>query len=242
MHVHTLHALGRLVGLTLLFGVLLTPLAYWIGVRLQRLCHGSPLVNPVLVAMALIGTLLLTTGISYRTYFSGAFIIHFLLGPATVALAVPLADSLRTLRHRLPSAIPAIVAGSLVSAASGLWIVRLLGGSSAVAYSMAPKAATTPIAIGIAQGVGGETPMTAALAILAGILVAMTLHHLTRLGKSENWPALGAAAGTAGSGIGTARAFQLSEVAGSFAGLALGLNGLATAILVPLLVRLDKLW
>ena len=84
--------------------------------------------------------------------------------------------------------------------------------------------------------------MTAALAILAGILVAMTLHHLTRLGKSENWPALGAAAGAAGSGIGTARAFQLSEVAGSFAGLALGLNGLATAILVPLLVRLDKLW
>jgi putative effector of murein hydrolase len=228
-------------GSTLLFGVVLTPLAYWIGVRLQRLLGGSPLVNPVLVAMVLLGTLLLSTGISYRTYFSGAWIIHFLLGPATVALAVPLADSLRTLRHRLPSAIPAIAAGSLVSAASGLWLVKLLGGSEAVAASMAPKAATTPIAIGITAGVGGEPPLTAALAILGGILVAMALHSLVHLGRSTNWPALGVAAGTAGSGIGTARAFQLSEVAGSFAGLALGLNGLTTAIFVPLLVHLEKL-
>lgn len=168
--------------------------------------------------------------------------IHFLLGPATVALAVPLADSLRTLRHRLPSAIPAVCAGSLFSAASGLWLVRLLRGSKVVAHSMAPKAATTPIAIGIAQGVGGNQSLTAALAILAGILVAMLLHYLPRLSSAENWPALGVAAGTAGSGIGTARAFQLAEVAGAFAGLALGLNGLTTAIFVPLLVYLEKLW
>lgn len=232
--------IGR-AGATLVFGVVLTPLAYWIGVRLQRLLGGSPLVNPVLIAMLLLGTLLLSTGISYHTYFSGAWIINFLLGPATVALAVPLADSLRTLRHRLPSAIPAIAVGSLASAASGLWLVRLLGGSPAMAASMAPKAVTTPIALGIAQSVGGEPPMTAALAILAGVLVAMTLHHLGRVGDAANWPALGVAAGTAGSGIGTARAFQLSEVAGSFAGLALGLNALTTSIFVPLLIRLEKL-
>ena len=107
---------------------------------------------------------------------------------------------------------------------------------------MAPKAATTPIAIGIAQGVGGNQSLTAALAILAGILVAMLLHFLPELSRTENWPAVGAAAGMAGSGIATARAFQLSEVAGAFAGLALGVNGLATAIFVPLLVWLEKLW
>jgi putative effector of murein hydrolase len=107
---------------------------------------------------------------------------------------------------------------------------------------VAPRAATTPIAIGIAQGVGGEQSLTAAFAILAGILVAMGLHHLRRLGREENWPALGAAAGMAGSGIGTARAFQLSEVAGAFAGLALGVNELATAVFVPILVHLEKLW
>ncbi len=242
MHRAFLLAAGRYVVRTVLFGVILTPLAYWIGLRIQRLLRGSPLANPVLIAMALIGTLLLSTGIPYQEYFSGARIIHFLLGPATVALAVPLADSLRTLRHRLSSAIPAIVAGGLVSAASGLWLVRLLGGSETVARSMAPKAATTPIALGIATGVGGEQSLTAAFAILAGILVAMGLHHLRRLGREENWPALGAAAGMAGSGIGTARAFQLSEVAGAFAGLALGVNGLATAVFVPLLVHLEKLW
>lgn len=241
MHRALLLAFGRSLVRTLLFGILLTPLAYWIGLRIQRLFRRSPIANPVLIAMAIIGGLLLSTGIPYREYFSGARIIHFLLGPATVALAVPLADSLRNLRHRLATAVPAIVAGSLVSAASGLWIVRMLHGSESVAHAMAPKAATTPIAIGIAEGVGGQPSLTAAFAILAGILVAMTLHYLTQLGKTENWPALGAAAGTAGSGIGTARAFELSEVAGAFAGLALGLNGLSTAFLVPLLVHLEKL-
>jgi len=230
------------VGATLLYGVFLTPCAYWIGLRIQRLLKGSPLANPVLIAMGLIGALLLATHTPYPTYFFGARIIHFLLGPATVALAVPLADSLRTLRHRLATAVPAICVGSLMSAASGLWLVRWLHGSASVAHSMAPKAATTPIAIGIAQGVGGEPSLTAALAILGGITVAMLLHFLPRVMAMENWPAIGVAAGTAGSGIGTARAFQLSEVAGAFAGLALGINGLTTAVFVPLLVHLEKHW
>lgn len=235
-------SIERYLGLTLVFGVVVTPLAYWIGLRLQRLFRGSPLVNPVLIAMTLIGALLLSTGVSYQTYFTGARIIHLLLGPATVALAVPLADSLRTLRNRLWSAIPAIAVGGFVSAALGLGLVRLLRGNEIVAHSMAPKAVTTPIALGIAAGVGGNLSLTASFAILAGILVAMSLHHLNRLWKTENWPALGAAAGMAGSGIGTARAFQLSEVAGAFAGLALGVNGLATALFVPLLVYLEKAW
>lgn len=238
---NALPSLERTLLLTLLFGILLTPLAYWIGLRIQRFFRGSPLLNPVLIAMALIGTLLLTAHIPYSEYFRGARIIHLLLGPATVSLAVPLAESLRTLRHRLPTAVPAICAGSLVSAASGLWLVRMLHGSKVVAHSMAPKAATTPIAIGIAEGVGGNQSLTAALAILAGILVAMLLHLLPRISRSENWPAVGAAAGTAGSGIATARAFQLSGTAGAFAGLALGLNGLATAVFVPLLVWLEKI-
>lgn len=242
MHAEWLPAVLHRLWETLAFGVVLTPLAYWIGLRIQKLLRNSPMANPVLIAMVLIGALLLATRTPYATYFRGAYIVHFMLGPATVALGVPLADSLRRLRHRLSSAVPAIAAGSLVSAASGLWIVQLLHGSESVARSMSPKAVTTPIAIGIAQGVGGQPSLTAALAILAGILVAMTLHHLTRLGKEENWPALGAAAGTAGSGIATARAFQLSEVAGSFAGLTLGLNGLTTALLVPLLVHLEKVF
>jgi putative effector of murein hydrolase len=95
--------------------------------------------------------------------------------------------------------------------------------------------------MGIAQGVGGEPALTATFAILAGILVSIAVEHLLGWAKVKDWRAFGLAAGTAGSGIGTARAFQLNEQAGAFAGLALGLNGLATAIVVPLLVHLTAL-
>jgi predicted murein hydrolase (TIGR00659 family) len=226
---------------TMAFGVMLTLASYWAGVAIQKKLRGNPLANPVLIAMMTISAVLLFTGMSYQEYFAGARIVHLLLGPATVALAIPLADSIRRLRSSLKGAIAAIAAGAFVSAATGLWMVQLLGGSASVADSMAPKAATTPIAMGIAQGVGGEPSLTATFAILAGILVSITVEHLLRWAQVKDWRAYGLAAGTAGSGIGTARAFQLNEQAGAFAGLALGLNGLATAILVPLLVRLTSL-
>jgi putative effector of murein hydrolase len=226
---------------TLVFGTALTLAAYGAGVAIQKKLRGNPLANPVLIAVMTISAVLLFTGTSYREYFAGARIVHFLLGPATVALAIPLAENIRRLRSGLTGAIAAIAAGAFVSAATGLWLVHLLGGSALVADSMAPKAATTPIAMGIAQGVGGEPSLTATFAILAGILVSIAVEHLLRWAKVKDWRAFGLAAGTAGSGIGTARAFQLNEQAGAFAGLALGLNGLVTAILVPLLVHLTSL-
>jgi putative effector of murein hydrolase len=226
---------------TLAFGTLLTLAPYQAGLAIQRKLRGNPLANPVLIAVLTISAVLLFTGISYREYFAGARIVHLLLGPATVALAIPLADSVKRLRSSLKGALVSIAAGALVSAVTGLWLVRLLGGSAQVANSMAPKAATTPIAMGIAQGVGGEPSLTATFAILAGILVSITVEHLLRWAQVKDWRAYGLAAGTAGSGIGTARAFHLNQQAGAFAGLALGLNGLATAILVPLLVWLTSL-
>jgi putative effector of murein hydrolase len=125
--------------------------------------------------------------------------------------------------------------GSLVSAATGMGIVHFLGGSTLVAHSMTPKAATTPIAMGISQRIGGEPSLTATFAILAGILVAISVGHALNWCRVTDWRAYGVAAGTAGSGIGTSRAFQLNELAGAFAGLALGLNGLATALIAPVL-------
>lgn len=233
-------SLGEYLG-RVLFGLPLTIGAYWLAIRIQRSLRGHPAANPVLIAIILIAAVLHLTKISYEQYFSGAKLIHLCLGPVTVGLAIPLAASLRKMRNRLFSVVPAIAAGSFASAALGLWIVRLCHGSGLVAHSMAPKAATTPIAIGIAQGIGGEPSLTATFAILAGILVAATVDHLLRQIHGKDWPAFGLAAGTAGSGIGTARAFQLSEMAGGFAGLALGINGFVTALLVPLLVHIEKL-
>jgi putative effector of murein hydrolase len=225
----------RLTG-ALFYYVLITVAFYWIALTLQKKLRGSPLANPALLTIAMVTSLLLVTRTNYAAYFAGAHIIHFMLGPATVALAVPMVAALRRFTSALKGAFAAIAAGSLVSAASGYWLVILLGGSNVTALSMAPKAATTPIAIRIAGRIGGDQSLTAALAILAGILVAVSAEHLLAWARLRDWPALGIATGTAGSGIGTARAFQLSELAGALAGLAIGINGLMTSILTPLLI------
>jgi putative effector of murein hydrolase len=219
---------------TPLFGITLTVAAYLISLAIQRAVRGAALANPVLLSILIVGVVLRLTGISYEAYFKGAAFIHFLLGPATVALAVPLANNFLHLKKSLLAVTLAIVSGSVVSIAVGLALVTLCGGSRAVAFSMAPKAATTPIAMDLAQAAGGIPSLTALFAISGGILVAISIKRVLALMKIHDWRAFGLAAGTAGSGIGAARAIPRHETAGAFAGLAVGLNGLVTAILIPL--------
>ncbi|MBV9488785.1 MAG: LrgB family protein [Verrucomicrobia bacterium] len=222
---------------TPLFAITLTLASYQAGICCQRLCRGAAMVNPVLTSILLIGAFLHVTGTSYETYFSGAQLIHFMLGPATVALAIPIVHNLERLKGMRVAILLGILAGSVVSAVSGVELVELFGGSRAVAMSMAPKAATTPIAIGVSQTLGGIPSLSAVLAIASGILAAVSLEFLLGLVKISDWRPLGLAAGTAGSGIGAARAVSLHETAGAFAGLAVALNGVTTALLVPLLVH-----
>lgn len=219
------------------FAISLTLGSYQLGRLLQRLCRGAPLVNPVLISIVLIGGFLRLTGTPYESYFDGAQFIHFMLGPATVALAIPIIHNLERLKGMRIAVLAGITIGSLVSAISGIGLVELFGGSRTVAVSMAPKAATTPIAIGVSQSLGGIPSLSAVLAIASGILAAVSLEFLLGLVKIRDWRHLGVAAGTAGSGIGAARAISIHETAGAFAGLAVALNGLTTAILVPVLVH-----
>lgn len=220
-----------------LFGVPLTLLAYGAGSRIQRACGGSAFANPVLLAMAVIIGVLVATGTPYETFFSGARLIHLLLGPATVALAVPLVANLGHVRRHVPAVLLATLAGSVVSVVTGVLLVRLCGGSAAVAASMAPKAATTPIAMGVAAVSGGIPALTASLAILGGVLVACVGQPVLRLIHAADWRAYGLAAGTAGSGIAAAQVYTQDRRAAAFAGLAIGLNGLITALLVPLVMH-----
>lgn len=222
---------------TPLFGLTLTILSYLIGQAIQRACRGAALANPVLISILLIGAILGITGTSYSTYFAGAQLIHFLLGPATVALAVPLVRNLGHLRRSLPGVALALTAGSLVSVIGGIALVEICGGSRAAALSMAPKAVTTPIAIEVTQTVGGIPSLAAVLAIAGGVLVAISIQSLLKWAKITDWRAFGLAAGTAGSGIGAAHAISFDEIAGAFAALAIGLNGLLTALIVPTLVH-----
>ncbi len=128
--------------------------------------------------------------------------------------------------------------GSLTAVLSAVAIAWLLGASRATLLSLAPKSVTTPVAMGIAEQIGGLPSLTAVLVILSGITGAVLGTYTLNLVRVKDWRARGIAMGVASHGIGTARAFTVNEVAGAFSSLAMGLNALATAVLVPVLLAL----
>jgi putative effector of murein hydrolase len=192
----------------------------------------------VLIAILAVSVLLEATGTPYARYFAGAQFIQFLLGPATVALAVPLAQNLNYVRRSFPEVGLALLAGSLTSALSGVAVVTWLGGERVVALSMAPKAVTTPIALSLSQEIGGVPALTAALAIAGGIIAAIVGQTVLRWLRVDDWRAHGLAAGVAGSGVAAAQVAPLSGLAAAFAALGIGLNGLLTAAFIPLVAML----
>ncbi|MDP2410229.1 MAG: LrgB family protein [Pseudolabrys sp.] len=196
-----------------------------------------PLVNPVLIAVILVSSVLLLTGTEYPTYFAGAQFVHFLLGPATVALAVPLVRHLPQVRRTLVPMLVALVVGSLAAIVSAVLLAQAFGLDRASTLALAPKSSTAAIAMGIAEQTGADPALTAVLVILTGISGAIIVTPLMNALRLKNYAARGFAAGLASHGIGTARAFQVSPLAGTFAGIALGLNGLLTALLVPLVIK-----
>lgn len=216
----------------------LTLIAYQIGLWLHRRSANQPLVNPVLIAVVLLVGLLEATGTEFKTFFDGAQFVHFLLGPATVALAVPLYGQLRQLRGSVLAILTALLAGSVTASLSAIGIAYALGASQPIILSLAAKSVTTPIAMGIAEKIGGLPSLTAVLVLLAGMIGAMIGTTILNTLRIRDWRARGLSIGTAAHGLGTARAFQVNEVAGAFSSLAMGLNGLATALLLPVLIHL----
>lgn len=220
---------------TPLLGLASTLFVYRLAVEISRRCRYHPLANPMLIAIVVLATLLLATGTPYSAYFQGAQYVHFLLGPATVALAVPMHANLARIRASARAILPAILAGSLTAAASAILIARMLGAPPEVTLSLAPKSVTTPIAMGIADQIGGQASLAAAFVLLTGLTAVLTMGFALRAAGITDPRARGLAAGTAGHGIATARMLLESETAGAFSGLAIGLNGILTAVLVPLL-------
>jgi predicted murein hydrolase (TIGR00659 family) len=216
----------------------MTLVAYQFSSFVYRRGRLSPLLNPVLLSLVLIVVILSATGTSYDTYFDGAQFVHFLLGPATVALAIPLFRQFDRVRRSAAAVIVSIVTGSVTAASSAVVIAWLLDGSRQTLISLAPKSVTAPVAMGIAEQLGGLPSLTAVLVISTGILGAILGPYVLDLLGIEDPAARGLAMGTASHGIGTARAMQVSEVAGAFAGLAMGLNALATAVLLPLIWKM----
>lgn len=212
--------------------------AYALGDAAFRAAGRQSWANPVLVAVVLLGLLLTATGTPYATYFEGAQFVHFMLGPATVCLALPMQDNLPRMRAAALPILAGLVAASVVAVVSALAIARAFGLGEEVMASLAPKSTTAPVAIGIAEGLGGQPTLTAVLVLLTGILGAIIVTPLFDALGFRDWRARGLAVGTAAHGIGTARAFQVNPTAGAFAGIGMGLNAILTAIIAPLALRL----
>ena len=216
----------------------MTLAVYLAGQWLFQRSGGRALFNPVALAITLLVLLLLLTGTPYTTYFSGAQFIHFLLGPATVALAVPLYLHWERVRRLFLPIIAGLLAGSLTAIVSAMGIAWLLGGSPKTLLSLAPKSVTTPVAMGIAEKIGGLPSLTAVMVIVTGVIGAVAAPALLKGLRIQDDAVKGFAIGVAAHGIGTARAFQISTLAGAFAGLAIGLNALLTVLLAPLIASL----
>lgn len=217
-----------------LFGITLTLVAFRLAELLYRRTNFI-LFNPVAVSIVAIILLLKLCQIPYQDYQQGGRMILFLLGPSVVALALPLYQRRQEIFKRKLPILIGITAGALSSIISAAGITWLLGGSREVVLSLVPKSVTTPIAIGISEKIGGVVPLTAALVVMTGCIGAICGPEFCRLIGIRNKAAMGLAVGAASHGIGTARMLGEDRFAGAISGLAIGLNGLATALLVPLL-------
>lgn len=215
-----------------------TLLVYALADAVSLKTYRHPLANPVLHSMWIIGGFLLATGTSYTTYFGGAQFVHFLLGPATVALAVPLYENRKVVLSAILPMLVALAAGSVTAVASIVLLAEAVGLPRVVILSMAPKSVTAGVAMGISETLHADPSLTAVAVILTGIMGAITVTPLMNRMRITDFRARGFAVGIAAHGIGTARAFQVDEVAGVFAGIAMSLNALVTSLLVPLAVTL----
>ncbi|KQO66824.1 hypothetical protein ASG51_18205 [Methylobacterium sp. Leaf465] len=221
---------------TPLLWLTVTLLAYVMADRIALATRRHPLANPVLIAIALTAAVLELTKTPYATYFEGAQFVHFLLGPATVALAIPLYEYRATVLRSLAPMLAALVVGSVVALSSALLLGQAFGIPRDVIVSLAPKSVTTGVAMGIAQTLGGDPTLAAVIVMLTGMTGGILVTPLMNVLRIRDMRARGFAAGLAAHGVGTARAFQVNEVAGAFAGIALGFNAFLTAILAPIAV------
>lgn len=218
--------------------IFVTLLAYRLGVWLRDRTSGHPLAQPVFIAAGLVMVLVAAVDVDYDTYMEGGLLIHVLLGPATVALAVPLHRQAHHLKEMLVPLLVALPVGTVVSIGSALLTVRALGGDRALELTVAPKSATTPVAIGIAEQIGGVPALVAVFTMLAGLLGAVLGPGLLDRLRIRDHRTRGLALGAVSHGVGTSRALHDHPTEGAFAGLSMGLTALLTSLLAPVVIAL----
>lgn len=222
----------ELISLMMTFG-------FYLGARrISSWGKDHPLLSPPVLAMAAIIVMLLIFKIPYEQYFKAARPIHFMLGPATVGFALPLYNQAARLRKVLVPLLLALFVGSFVGIFSAVFIGAGLGLPHDILLSLSPKSVTTPIAMGIADKIGGVPSLATVFVMITGMMGAIVASSVMKLVRVDDPAVKGFAMGLSSHGLGTFRAFQINEMAGAFAGLAMALNGLMTALLIPLFLFL----
>ena len=216
---------------------LVLTLGAWLAARrLQDVLGGAPWANPVAVSSLLLGCVLWLTGTSYEEFFAGAQFVHFLLGPATIALGITIIEHMQALRKQIIPVAGALIAGVVASVASTWALCCLADLPTAITASMLPKSATAPVAMAVSEAIGGIPSISMSGVLLTGVTGAIIVTPLFNMLGFKNWRARGFAAGLTAHGIGTARAYQVSEEAGIYAALALALAALLQGLLLPLIL------
>ena len=220
-----------------LAGLTITLMAYVAAHNLYQACNNNPLLHPVVVAAGMLITFLLLTDTPYEDYFKGGQYVHFLLGPATVALAIPMYQQLSKIKQMWLPIFVTLISGVCVAAISSITIAQFLGATLETQLSLAPKSVTAPVAMAISEQIGGLPSLTAVLVVTTGILGAIFGTKILSLINIKDDSIKGIAMGITAHGIGTARAFQVSSEMGAFSGLAMAMATFTTAFILPYLVQ-----
>jgi putative effector of murein hydrolase len=218
--------------------LLVTVAAFWFGTWCYARTHKNAVLNPMVVAGPLVVAALLTTDTDYAAYADHVALLEWLTGPAIVALAVPLYHSLAQIRAALAPALVVILLGAATAVVTGAGFTVLAGGGSAFVAAMAPKSVTTPVALAIAERVGGVEGVTAVFVLLTGVVGALTSNALCRLLGVHDHRAQGLVLGITAHVLGVARGFSISHEMGTFAAVGMGVSALVAALLLPLVVPL----
>jgi len=219
-----------------LLALILTLTAYQTGIWIYERLGRNPLANPVAIAVVIVALTITAIDMPYPKYFQGAQFVHFLLGTATVALAVPIYKGFGALSGRILPLLAALLGGGLTSIVSAVGLAKLLGADAAIVGGFYAKSVTAPIAMGVAERIGASPTLTAVFAVSTGILGAALGRYVFDAVGVRAWWQRGFAIGVAAHGIGTSRAFSVHPEAGAYASLAMGLHGILGALLIPALV------
>lgn len=216
--------------------LIITISAYKIGVLIYEKSGKNALLQPIVIAYAIMLPILLVAKVPYKEYFSAVSMLHFFLGPATVALALPLYKNLKLIRAYFIPILITLVAGGTFTILSAVGILWLFGASKITMLSMTTKSVTAPITLITAQDIGANASLAIGFVVITGLLGALIGTPIFRLLKIKHDAAKGFALGLLSHAVGTARAFEISENAAAFSALAMGLVGVFIAVFLPIVI------